>query len=166
MTNLYLCTEHDPDTEENFFKWGITTKPTANKRSRNYVEAHRFAANQHAKAAEAYLCNLIYWVFPEYQYKCGQGRTPWTERVEADFPFDLLLEIWDTVQDAAETSATDKEFSAKLPKLGMFEGIDPIYTLMPMQPFADTTINKWRQHFAKAYYQAPEPKQALEPMWS
>lgn len=170
---LYLCTEretNDDETFKDFFKWGITTRKTAKARSVYYVETHRFVETPLAKQAEQAINAIVYYLSPEYEYKCGQNRTLLTERVSADFPLDVLCEIWDYVADLAVACGDN---SAKFEKLilnfkteNCFDTVWELgYQILPIPAFNNPLLQRWRQKLVKSIYWQPSVT-SPEPMWS
>jgi len=92
-THVYLVTLEEDG--QSFWKFGITTKTSAKKRNSHYTDTHRWVevpTNAMAVEMETHIGSIIQQVALEHWGK-GAGH----ESVPCDFPFDVMLEIFDFV---------------------------------------------------------------------
>lgn len=126
---FYLVSMGSADDGDNFWKWGITTKATAKKRSSDYYDVHRWVeipSMAYGRAAEKLMGCLMVNVVND-----RAGRSMYTEYISQAFPFEVLLQMFDWVVenvDKGTPEAKDLYYNACPGYVG-YEDAAPAFAL-------------------------------------
>lgn len=147
---LVSSTEHDVHV----WKWGITTKPTAKKRSSAYYDTHRWIeipSMAVGRAMEQRMGCLMVNVVNDRANRCM-----YHESISQSFPFEVLLQMFDWVVESFENRERWSEVGQQL-YLAACPGIVGLKDAAP----------EFALEFRKLVEQAQsfEVPARLQPMW-